>query len=238
MLASDQSTDQSTDKSIDSAMKYQGRKTSRAGSELRRKAILEAALRVGIREGVRGIRHRAVAKEADVPLSATTYYFKDINDLITDTFTLFVEHAIDDLSKFWVDSSNQFETHYNLLDGSEDTRRIFAANMTDIAVEYINNQLLMHRDRVLAEQALQQEALRSDRLRDIVITYRQGLASDLERFYERMGSVEPELDASLTSSVILDIEYQCLLFGEDQWDKVPVRALLHRHIQLTLGVGE
>ena len=45
-----------------STVKYQGRKTSRAGSEQRRRLILEAALRIVIREGVRGIRHRAVAK--------------------------------------------------------------------------------------------------------------------------------------------------------------------------------
>ena len=62
-------------------VKYQGRKTSRVGSEQRRRLILEAALRIVIREGVRGIRHRAVAKEADVPLAATTYYFKDIQEL-------------------------------------------------------------------------------------------------------------------------------------------------------------
>ena len=40
---------------------------------------------------MRGIRHRAVAKEADVPLAATTYYFKDIDELIVDTFTLYTE---------------------------------------------------------------------------------------------------------------------------------------------------
>ncbi|WP_373691576.1 TetR/AcrR family transcriptional regulator, partial [Endozoicomonas sp. SESOKO2] len=58
----------------DGTLKYQGRKTSRANSEQRRRTILEAALRIVVRDGVRGVRHRAVAKEAQVPLSATTYY--------------------------------------------------------------------------------------------------------------------------------------------------------------------
>ncbi len=84
----------------DSAVKYQGRKTSRAGSEQRRRLILEAALRIVIREGVRGIRHRAVAKEADVPLAATTYYFKDIQELINDTFTLYAEQALEVVNQF------------------------------------------------------------------------------------------------------------------------------------------
>ncbi len=53
----------------EAGVEYSGRKVSRRGSERRRKAILASALRIIIREGVRGIRHRAVAKEAGVPLS-------------------------------------------------------------------------------------------------------------------------------------------------------------------------
>src|SRR5690554_1035828 len=77
-----------------SEIHYQGRPARREGSEQRRRSILEAALRIIVREGIRNVRHRAVAKEADVPLSATTYYFKDISDLIADTFTLFAEQAL------------------------------------------------------------------------------------------------------------------------------------------------
>ena len=83
--------------SDENAINYRGRKASRARSEQRRKAILEAALRIVVNDGVRGVRHRAVAKEAEVPLSATTYYFKDISDLIADTFTLFAENAMNDV---------------------------------------------------------------------------------------------------------------------------------------------
>lgn len=59
------------------SVRYQGRKASRQGSEQRRQAILDAAMRLIVRDGVRAVRHRAVAAEAQVPLSATTYYFKD-----------------------------------------------------------------------------------------------------------------------------------------------------------------
>src|SRR5690606_40873094 len=75
-------------------LQYHGRKASRAKSEHRRRLILEAALRIVVRDGVRGIRHRAVAAEAEVPLAATTYYFRDIDELIVDTFTLYTEKAL------------------------------------------------------------------------------------------------------------------------------------------------
>ena len=68
------------------SIRYRGRKTLRVKSELRRLKILEATLRIAARDGLRGIKHRAVAREAKVPLAATTYYFRDIHELISDSF--------------------------------------------------------------------------------------------------------------------------------------------------------
>jgi len=42
----------------------------------RRRSILEATVRLLVRGGLAGVTHRAVAREADVPLAATTYYFR------------------------------------------------------------------------------------------------------------------------------------------------------------------
>ncbi len=75
---------------------YQGRQTSRKASGERRIRILEAAMSIIVREGTRGVRHRSVAAEADVPLAATTYYFEHINDLISDAFVLFYERLRQD----------------------------------------------------------------------------------------------------------------------------------------------
>src|ERR1700712_4510695 len=82
-------------------VRYQGRKASRQGSEQRRQDILDAAMRIVIRDGVRAVRHRAVATEASVPLSATTYYFKDMDDLLTDAFSQYVERSAAYMAKLW-----------------------------------------------------------------------------------------------------------------------------------------
>ncbi len=90
------------------SVQYRGRKASRQGSEQRRLSILEAALRIIVREGLRGVRHRAVAAEADVPLSATTYYFNDIQDLIADSFALFVKRSSASLAALWAGMDEDF----------------------------------------------------------------------------------------------------------------------------------
>lgn len=59
--------------------------------EKRRRAILEAALRVISARGVHAVSHRTVAEEAGVPLAATTYYFKSLDELLEGALRLFVD---------------------------------------------------------------------------------------------------------------------------------------------------
>ena len=60
----------------------------------RHRAILEATVRVLIRDGLAGVTHRAVAREAEVPLAATTYYFSSKEELLGEALTLMAEDEI------------------------------------------------------------------------------------------------------------------------------------------------
>lgn len=57
--------------------------------EVRRRAILDAALRILGRDGPAGLTHRRVAREAGVPLAATTYYFESKDELLEEALKLF-----------------------------------------------------------------------------------------------------------------------------------------------------
>jgi DNA-binding transcriptional regulator YbjK len=48
----------------------------------RRERIADAAIRVVARDGIDGLTHRAVAREADVPLGSTSYHFADKDGLL------------------------------------------------------------------------------------------------------------------------------------------------------------
>jgi DNA-binding transcriptional regulator YbjK len=140
------------------SVQYQGRKASRQGSEQRRQAILDAAMRIIVRDGVRAVRHRAVAAEAQVPLSATTYYFKDIDDLITDTFAQFVERSAAHMGQFWSSTEGLLRDQVSRLDGGAEARRRLANEIARLAVEYVRQQLLTRREHLLAAGGLAQPA--------------------------------------------------------------------------------
>src|SRR5471032_1492137 len=123
------------------SVQYQGRKASRQGSEQRRQAILDAAMRIVVRDGVRGVRHRAVAAEADVPLSATTYYFKDIDDLLTDTFAQYVERSAAFMAKLWVNTEGLLREMVDGGDGSPESRSQLADDIARLMADYVMRQL-------------------------------------------------------------------------------------------------
>mgnify|MGYP002662290190 FL=1 len=132
------------------SVQYQGRKASRQGSEQRRHAILDAALRIIVRDGVRAVRHRAVAAEAEVPLSATTYYFKDINDLITDTFALFVERSAEAMSAFWAGADEQLQQLSTGMQQGAETRLAVLEQLVEVASVYVQAQPTENRESLLA----------------------------------------------------------------------------------------
>ncbi|WP_419812923.1 TetR/AcrR family transcriptional regulator [Bacterioplanoides sp.] len=232
-------TSGSSDSGTEKSLSYQGRKASRAKSEHRRRLILEAALRIVIREGVRGIRHRAVAKEAEVPLAATTYYFKDIQELIVDTFTLYTEKALSVVNSF----ADQFYQPLQQLAAANP--ELFNSGvisdeavhtMLDYLVEqltgYVREQVSSERDMLIAEQAFRYEAIVNDRIRELSLMHRRALFGKIEEFMAVMKSPAPKEDAELLLGLFHSMEYTGLLTAQDDIDFDYVSSTLRRHLSL------
>ncbi|MBO9830456.1 TetR family transcriptional regulator [Xanthomonas sp. A2111] len=64
----------------------------------RKEAIEQATLRVILDHGVAGTTFRKVAAEAGVPLSATTYYFGSMHDLLVAAFARFSQEVSTDFA--------------------------------------------------------------------------------------------------------------------------------------------
>src|SRR5918997_48515 len=71
--------------------------------ERRREEILRATLRVIGARGADAVTHRAVAREAGVPASATTYYFSSKDELLEQTFLLAAREETERLERLVLD---------------------------------------------------------------------------------------------------------------------------------------
>jgi DNA-binding transcriptional regulator YbjK len=67
--------------------------------EARREAILRATLAVIGEHGADAVTHRAVAEEAGLPLSATTYWFSSRDELLEETLRLAAREEVERLER-------------------------------------------------------------------------------------------------------------------------------------------
>lgn len=221
-----------TEKGYSQPLNYQGRKAIRAKSEVRRRLILEAALNIIAKEGVRAIRHRAVAKEANVPLAATTYYFKDIDELIVDTFTLYTEKALEKVDQF----SAEFKKPLASLASapsqvSESVIPAIIELITQKIIDYIQAQIEEDQTMLIIEQAFRYEAVLNERIRQLVQIHQQALKAKLKDFFKLINSSKAEEDAAIMLALFNALEYQQLL--NNQADNEPLlRSVISRHLSL------
>ncbi|WP_273819408.1 TetR/AcrR family transcriptional regulator [Pseudomonas asplenii] len=217
------------------SVQYQGRKASRQGSEQRRQDILNAAMRIVVRDGVRGVRHRAVAAEAGVPLSATTYYFKDIDDLLTDTFAQYVERSAAYMAKLWENNEGLLREMVAYGDGSPASRAQLADDIARMTADYVQRQLHNRREYLMAEQAFRQEALLNPRLAMLVRSHQQILLRGSCQFFQVLGSRQPEQDAKVLTAIIGRMEYQGLLDDAEPETEQDRLGILTRYMHLVLA---
>ncbi|MCL1140689.1 TetR/AcrR family transcriptional regulator [Shewanella pneumatophori] len=191
---------------------YVGRQSNRSDGQARRVAILEATLKLIVKEGIRGVRHRAVATEAQVPLSSTTYYFDDIKDLISDSLTYFAEKNL------WMNKVLE-QKSYALIEGlmqakqstnAEQTKLIIIQELSLFICEHIKGQVALRHDRIL-EAAFHEEALRNPQLAAAIMALDTTFLTSIKQFFIAMGSDTAKTDANQILAMIKFFEYQYLI---------------------------
>jgi TetR/AcrR family transcriptional regulator, regulator of biofilm formation and stress response len=163
----------------------------------RRLAILDATLRVLARNGYGGVTHRAVAAEAEVPLAATTYYFKSKQDLLTEAFRL---HAARHAK--WVRVGIE---ELRLSQPDPATAALALAEMVVLGVD-------AGRDALVAEFELGLASTRQTDLVELPRAWQGPLVDRLTELLGDLGAPDPARDAEVLSSALTGIAVE-LLFG-------------------------
>ncbi len=187
--------------------------------EARRDAILRATWDVILRDGVRGVRHRAVATAAGVPLSSTTYYFKDIQDLLVQSFELFAEESIERFSvPFWRQAEQQRldfiaqSTSASLMPDAHSVA-LSSALLLDVAAKYIEERLSQHREQVVLEYAFWYAAIDEPRLQLAVRRVARRWIGLVQPWLNLLPVTKPEQAARSMLATLRRIEYEGLIGG-------------------------
>jgi DNA-binding transcriptional regulator YbjK len=176
------------------------RKKSSKGEETRAK-INGATLQIIKRDGMRGVRHRAVAKEAGVPLGATTYHFKNIEDLIVSAFVQWRSAGSQRGNPITSRVLGFIDKNAATMLQSDSGRQTLAREIYQFMVDYELDQIELHRGDRVIELAFYHESLLLDELRREVLNYWEKQLEILIVSLSALNSPDPVADARITLSI-------------------------------------
>ncbi len=209
---------------------YQGKKISRVSGLERRLLIIKATWRIIIKDGMRGVRHRAVATEAGVPLAATTYYFRNLEDLITAAFTHWAEQASVYSVRFREACDSAISDIDEIKLQDKQVRANLAEKVSELTRVHIVDQIVKRSDDRILELAFQHEALRNDKLKSLVVSQQYAFIKGLKIFHQKIGSKDPEADARISIGVISRLEQEASMLGLDNFDQSCISRTVRRHV--------
>ena len=204
------------------------RRGTRPRGEQTRRRILDATLAVIAHEGVRGTTHRAIAREAGVQLSLTTYYFRDLNELISLAFRTFMDRDYGTMTEQWDKAFRYLDQFSSAALTDEETRRRIVDYCTKRVVDHIRHGLTDHPEGLAVEHHFFYEALNDPTLQALSDVHRHHLMQPMVRFCEYFNASDPETDARLLLGTITRLEYQALPSAPDNVDYSSIRNEIRR----------
>lgn len=181
--------------------------------EQRREAILRATLRVIGAHGADAVTHRAVAAEAGVPLSATTYYFASKEELLQQTLLMAAREETDRIERVVLDLAPR---SLSVAEWAEAVSGVVGSSLRDEAATQV----------ALFELGL--EATRTPALRGDLAEWQTALHRLAAMGCRAVGSDAPELDGTLVVAAIAGLMLQGLAAELPDFEGTVLRPALER----------
>ncbi|GAB3093120.1 TetR family transcriptional regulator [Aestuariicella hydrocarbonica] len=177
--------------------------------EQTRLKILRAALRVIARSGPRAVTHRGVAKEAAVSLSLTTYYFKDLSELLIEAFRLHKQELHDQIAPNFLSFQGQVELIQTCrAQGDREGLRASIHAITEQLSDFMIARSQEDSQGLMVEMAFFFDLHMPDHFRQIAYELRQRFVDDVIELATQVGSDDPVSDAELIVSTVQRLQLE------------------------------
>ncbi|XQW86376.1 TetR/AcrR family transcriptional regulator [Thalassotalea piscium] len=202
----------------------------RSKGEQTKNNILVAAIEILAKKGIKGTTHRAIANHAGIQLSLTTYYFKDIQELVHQAFKLNSEH-INQLTDF------AWKQAFDYLDsiGKTQLRKLSVKTkareqLAQLATEYIINKVTERPTTLVVEQLLFTEIQTTPQLRELANQHRKLLVIPFAKLCNYFDKDNAEIDADILFTIFSQIEYRNIMVSINDIDRQAIYLTVNRMI--------
>jgi DNA-binding transcriptional regulator YbjK len=207
----------------------------RSKGEKTREKILIAAIEVLAHNGIKGTTHRAIASHAQLQLSLTTYYFKDIQELIQQAFKLnsyLILSRADDILE--AASSAIIEINKKEL-RKVSVKEELCLRLTEMTALHLINNIKHQAISLAVEQLMITEVQISPELRLLAQKHDLAQLIPFERLCSYFNKVDPQLDAKIMHTVFSQLQYSQLAKQTDI-DEETITKTAYRIIAWVMGL--
>ncbi|WP_374355227.1 TetR/AcrR family transcriptional regulator [Chitinimonas sp.] len=211
------------------------RRKTRAKGEKSRQAILTATMAVIAKRGLPAVTHRAIATEAGVPLSLTTYFFTSLQDLIEQTFDHFISVTASDNGQLLNQIAAYRERYQPEQLRSPQTLREVHREVSQALSDFILMMSAKHSVSIAVELNYLHLFRHNPALTAKVSAYRERQVSRIADLLRPYAPEQPEVDASLVLGLIHRLEFDCIN-RPDAMPRAQVEAEMARLVAFVLKV--
>lgn len=195
--------------------------------EQTRQLILAAALQVIAKQGYRALTHRAIALEAGVSLSLTTYHFKDLEALLHDAFAQYKTGVLAAFEERWQVFYQSIVTRMPKGIDDPDARRPLVDALVDYLQSIVIDDVAVNKAGVAVEMTFHFDLHLQEVQRNFAYELCNSLQPQIADLFEQLGTESPEVDAYLLLDAVHFLRFRhlavpTLLRAED------IRARLNR----------
>jgi len=209
----------------------------RTKGEKTRKHILQAAIKVLATNGIKGTTHRAVASEADIQLSLTTYYFKDIQELIHEAFLLSCVEKEDGTLSAWNRAFKIVESYSQEELKQPEIRREITEELSNLTSEYLYYKIINCPIDLAVEQLLFTTSQVTPQLRCVANDHKKTLMEPFITLCSYFNQKNPEVDADILATMFCQLEYRNLCIHPAEVKLQEIKSVVHRLIGNLVGLN-
>ncbi len=198
--------------------------------------ILKSAIEVLASQGIKGTTHRAIASHADLQLSLTTYYFKDIKELILQAFTLSSNTAVASSNIAWLNLFEYLDNFDKEQFKQIVVRRKLRKELTDQITEYLVEKITHQRTELALEQLLFTEIRVTPQLRDLARKHRLALLLPFIKMASYFNQDKNDLNGSILLTTFTQLKYNNLMTSPAKLNISHIKKVVNHAISWIIDI--
>jgi len=208
----------------------------RSKGEQTRIQILNAAIEVLAQQGIKGATHRAIALKAEIQLSLTTYYFKDIQELVHQAFQLSSSQTLFRIENVWQMAFDLIESYDKTSLRKVAVKEELRDSLAELATQYLHKKIIEQPVALAVEQLLFTEIQISPALRQLANSHRQALLQPFIQWCRYFNKYNPQVDADIMLTMFTQLEYRNLSVDTEFIDIDEIKAITTRTIGIAMNL--